>query len=266
MSIINAQTHITGLIGNDISRSKSFQLHNYTLQKHNINAVYVPFSVQNLSSVRQLFSLDNFLGANVTIPYKEKILVDMDVLTETAKQIQSVNTIHKKNGQLIGDNTDYIGFIESTKQYNIPWTQYPIYLLGAGGSAKSICYALTLLGVEHIFCWNRNQNNISSLQNTIHVSYWDTNSIPKHAIIIQTTPLGTHNEHPLPHIQWCSTHILIDILYKKTPLYLSIQQAGGLAIEGTGMLIHQAAHSFARWFSCAPPVETMYESLVISTQ
>ena len=262
-SFENGNTQLLGLIGSNISSSYSFGLHNRAIQSQHRNAVYVPFQSRQ-SNWDSLFALDNFLGANVTMPHKEVLFFKMDELTDRAQTIGAINTIHKTKGKLVGDNTDSIGFLSAVQQYNIPWLERPIYILGAGGAAKAICYALHTLGVQTIFVWNRTPDRVQSLSTLIKsIQWWDiSDSLPSNAIVIQCTSLGQQEEDPLPIQQWTAEHIVLDLIYHQTPLLKRVLSAGGIAINGLGMLIHQAAHSFARWFDCPPPISLMTQQFL----
>lgn len=258
MMIPDGHTKIVGLIGSSIEESHSFALQNTAIERLGLNAVYIPLQGSQ-SNWESIFCLDNFLGANVTMPYKETLLSRMDSLTERAQKIGAINTIHKKDGQLVGDNTDSIGFLSSLEGQHISWTNRSIYVLGAGGAAKAICHALSFLGVKRIHVWNRNSQRIKSLTGLIpKIHVWDgIEPLADKAIIIQCTPLGQQGEDPLEDHPLFPSQIVLDLIYKPTPLIQRLRRIGGLAIDGGGMLVHQAAHSFARWFECSPPIESM---------
>ncbi len=256
--IPTGDTQLLGLIGSNIQRSYSFQLHNGCIQHQQRNAIYVPLQGTHMDW-STLFSIDNFLGANVTMPHKERLLDDMNTLSERASTIGAINTIYKKDGTLIGDNTDAIGFLSSLKDFDIPWCERPIYLLGAGGAAKAICVALSTVGVSKVNVWNRNVKRIQSLLRCINtVEYWDRNTLlPNNAIVVQCTSLGQHGEDPLHEQSLHADQIVLDLIYRDTILINRARAVGALAINGLGMLIHQAAHSFSLWFDCPPPIELM---------
>ena len=256
MNCINGQTQILGLLGQSIEHSHSFRLHNFCLQSLGLNAVYLPFQTQT-ETFETLFSLDHFVGANVTMPFKTTIQQHVHHVTETARNIGAINTIYKQDQKIIGDNTDAIGFTSSLKAYNIPWTARNVYIIGAGGAAKAVCHALAKLQVTHVRVWNRSLEKIETLSQEIQVARWDLSQPSEPSIIIQCTPLGRLGEDPIPNICFDSTSIVVDLLYQHTPLLERVQQAGGLAINGLGMLIHQAAHSFGQWFQCSPPIAMM---------
>lgn len=258
--IPNGHTQLLGLIGSNLQRSYSFQLHNQCIQSQNRNAVYMPLQGAH-KDWSTLFALDNFLGANVTMPHKETLLNDVNTLSERAKKIGAINTIYKKDDTLIGDNTDAVGFLSSLKRFNIPWLDRPVYLLGAGGASKAICSALSSVGVSHVKVWNRTIERIYGLLHCIEsVEYWDRNDpLPNNAIVIQCTSLGQNGEDSLPEQSLHSNQIVLDLIYRDTALINRARNVGALAINGLGMLIHQAAHSFSLWFDCPPPIELMTE-------
>ena len=206
---------ILGLIGSTIKGSYSYLLHNRTLDHMGLNAVYLPFQ-SSQSNWESIFELDQFLGANVTMPYKESLLDKMDILTDRAQSIGAINTIHKLEGQLIGDNTDSIGFLSALENQQIPWTDRPIYILGAGGAAKSICYALSSVGVDQVHIWNRNTKRIKTYAWTIAPNTsagMASHPLPETAIIVQCTPLGQQGEDPLSKHSLHPDQIVLDLIY-----------------------------------------------------
>ena len=256
MTAINGQTQILGLLGQSIQHSKSYELHNYCIDALGFNAVYLPLQSQH-SMIDTLFHLDQFVGANVTMPYKLTALEHVDQLTETARNIGAVNTIYKQNDQIIGDNTDAVGFHSALSQYPIQWTECPIYIIGAGGAAKAVCTALEQFGVQQAMCWNRTPSKYEALSNRIEIHSWDRTTLEPNGIIIQCTPLGQHGEDPIAHLTLGSSNVVIDLLYQRTPLLQRLETVNGMAIDGLRMLVHQAAYSFAHWFQCAPPIQMM---------
>ena len=263
MIAINGNTKILGLIGGNPSKSKSFRMQNAAISALGLDAVYLPLipNMKNPEEIRSILNIANFIGANVTVPYKELLLPILDELSPCAKAIGAINTIIKKDGKLLGDNTDWIGFLDAIDHYSLPWKDYPVYLLGAGGAAKAICFALQHLGVTAIHCWNRNPQKIQTLSPFLDVQYWDREHLPIKAIIIQCTPLGMQGETALPGIQFSKKHVYIDLIYNNTPTLNKANAQAKLAIDGMGMLVHQAAHSFSKWFGCPPPIQAMYQSL-----
>lgn len=219
-----------------------------------------------------------FIGFNVTIPYKLKIMEFLDKIDPLAKKIGSVNTVKISGGKLIGYNTDGTGFVkslESNSKINI--TENKFLLLGAGGASRSIAMTLADKGAEQIFIANRTVNKAKELSEEINnkvtrcCSYVDINNIEnmkkttnKVDIIINTTSLGMY-----PNIEGCpldidlllKKHLVTDIVYNpvKTKLLREAENKGCRIQSGLGMLINQGAEAFEIWTDKKAPVEDMKE-------
>lgn len=256
---INGETKILGLIGANILHSKSFVLHNSALKQKHLNGIYIPFQLQKdrlNSLLKNLLSI-NCIGANITIPFKEEALKLVDSISEEAKDIQAINTIVRKNDTWIGYNTDYYGFWKSLEEQEVSIFERPIFLWGAGGAAKSVCYALKKQNVSNIFCWNRTKNRVQNLQPIIDAEYYDWNQkLPERALLINCTPLSNRSEYP-SNLSFQENQIIVDLLYWKTPLLQKAEASGAKIIDGSGMLIHQAAKAFSLWFPTSNPTQIM---------
>ena len=162
MMIPNGHTKILGLIGSSIEESHSlrFTILPYILS---VSMQCTCHSKAPIPTWESLFQLDNFLGANVTMPYKECLLPHMDILTERAERIGAINTIHKKDGQLIGDNTDSVGFLSALRTQLYRLEKSTNLYIGCRWSSESHLYALDSVGVECVHVWNRNAKRIQSL-------------------------------------------------------------------------------------------------------
>lgn len=172
------------LIGRKLSHSYSPIIHQYLFKKNDINATYSLIEIEENELEKCIVDLKNNLysGFNVTIPYKEKVIPYCDILTDAAKEIGAVNTIYLKDGKVIGDNTDHSGFAKELDYYNIDVNLKNVYVLGNGGAAKAIAYALKKKGANVIFV-SRSGNGIG---------YDELKQIDKYDILINTTPLGMY--------------------------------------------------------------------------
>lgn len=244
----NRETTILGLIGSNISHSKSFALHNFAIKKQGLNAVYTPFQTNNFLDCLTGLSSINCFGANITIPFKEEALNHIDQYSEDVQKIQAINTIVRQDEQWVGHNTDHYGFWKSLEERGISILDRPVYIWGAGGAAKSVCYALKQQRVSIINCWNRTASRIKSLETIIDVQYYDwTTPLPDNAILINCTPLYQWEELP-KNLSFNQTHVVVDLLYWKTPLLQYAESSNAICLDGSGMLIHQAAKAFSLWF------------------
>ncbi len=236
-----------GLIGKKLAHSFSAKYFDEKFKKENINADYRLFEIEDINRLPELLQKHSTLkGLNVTIPYKEKVIPLLDEVQKDAQEINAVNCIKIENGKLIGYNTDYIGFIESIKLFPAI-KDYKALILGTGGAAKAIVYALEILGIE----WSL----VSSSQKTNSYQYEELNKqiIDTHCLIVNTTPLGMFpnlEEYPkIPYQYLSKNHILYDLIYN--PEITRFMQFGkennATVINGYAMLVAQAEESWKIW-------------------
>tara|TARA_B100001250_G_scaffold69166_1_gene55492 strand:- start:8577 stop:9293 length:717 start_codon:yes stop_codon:yes gene_type:complete len=232
-----------GLIGKNLLYSFSAKYFAQKFLKEKItNTQYLDFEIQDIAEFRSLIHKVNLNGLNVTIPYKESIIPLLDELSETAKIIGAVNTIRFANGKLIGHNTDYLGFLKSINP--LLDGRNRAIILGDGGSAKAIKYALKKLHIEY-----KTVNRNTSL------SYSDITSqiTDNYSIIINTTPLGSHpeiNKFPnIPYQDLTTKHLLFDLIYnpEKTKFLTYGKSRGTKTKNGLEMLKIQAEESWKIW-------------------
>ncbi|TNF09415.1 MAG: shikimate dehydrogenase [Bacillota bacterium] len=237
-----------GLLGKNISYSKSPVLHQTIGQFLNIPLSYELFDVEEdaIPTYISMLRSGKLNGLNVTIPYKQLIMSHVDELTPSARKIQAVNCLYKKDGLIIGDNTDYDGFIGCLVRENIDVKNKTVCLLGSGGAAKACYVALTDLGA-HVLVASRRKTTIDPLFKHV-ISYEKINS-SQIELFINATPVGTYpniHESIIPK-EMVQTKTVIDLIYNppKTRL-LSFAQRG---INGISMMIIQAIKSEEIWLS-----------------
>ncbi|MBU5437502.1 shikimate dehydrogenase [Tissierella sp. MSJ-40] len=263
--VINWNTDLFCLIGHPVSKTLSPIIHNKFFELINKNSIYLAFDIEkdNLFDVLKTFKAMNVKGFNVTIPHKIEIMDYLDSISEEAKLIGAVNTVKNENGQLVGYNTDGIGFLKSLTDNNIKIKDKTILLLGAGGAAYAIGVTLSLEGASKIYINNRsieNSNNlakkIKSLNKNVYLEVGDLslNNINKLDvdIIINTTSIGMYPKIEMVPIEISgfSQNILVyDIIYKpnKTKLLIEAEMEGYRTISGLSMLINQALYSQKIW-------------------
>ena len=191
--MINNETFKSvGIIGNPLKQSLSPFLHNYWIKKYGLSSYYLPLPIKNTSNIKQALSKFNFLGLNVTIPYKRSIIFQLDSLDISAKKIQAVNTILYKNKRLKGFNTDIIGFAKGLfkKKWN---KKRPVIVFGAGGAAEAIIYFLKLENIKDIIIVNRTKKRADLIIKKYRNIKFTTNfnlNINEAGLIINTSSLG----------------------------------------------------------------------------
>lgn len=246
----------TGLIGNDIQYSQSPQIHNEYYSLNNLDFNYRLYDIQKNEIEHFIDNLYNnsIIGFNVTIPYKEEIINFLDETIYPASEINAVNTVVLKNQKLIGYNTDYSGFIKSLQVEGIESLTGRALIIGNGGAAKSVFFALKDLGINSIDISGRNKEKIFKQFPTIN-EFINFNCIidcNKYDIIVNCTPLGgiKHlNEFPLKIENISKNNIFYDLIYspEKTMFLKQGEENGAKIINGKNMLKFQAHFAIAIW-------------------
>jgi shikimate dehydrogenase len=268
----------SGIIGWPVSHSRSPLLHTYWMQKHNIQASYERCPVNPADDFRaalEAMAQDGFVGANVTIPHKETAFAAMDSRTEAAQKLGAVNTIVMREGRLLGANTDGEGFIASLEAgaADPDWRQKPALVLGAGGAARAILAALEQAGVGDIRLVNRTRARAEALApsfgQALSVGDWQVREgLAKDCgLLVNTTSLGMQGAPALDMglQNLADGAVVTDIVYTplETDLLARARASGFVAIDGLGMLMHQAAASFEMWFGVRPQVDAVLRALLV---
>lgn len=231
-----------GLVGKSLLHSFSASYFNKKFYKEGVDAEYLSFELENIQDFKALINKKKLSGLNVTIPYKESIIPFLDELSNEAKNIGAVNTIQFINGKTIGHNTDFIGFSNSIKPFLDG--RKSALILGDGGAAKAVKYALDLLNIDFKTVNRKTSFNYSDV-NAQTTEYYD--------IIINSTPLGTYPDiikfPKIPYESLNSNHLLFDLIYNPSETkFLKYGKAKGATIKnGLEMLQIQAEESWNIW-------------------
>jgi len=233
-----------GLIGRNISYSFSKKFFENKFQKLMLKDFsYDIFDLKEIEEVENLFSKPGLLGFNVTIPYKEKIINYLDELSDEAKKIGAVNCVLIQNGKKTGYNTDAVGFEKTLLLHRKPH-QNSALILGNGGAAKAVKYALDKNGIS---------SKIISRNSEINFENLDKETVENHKIIIQCTPVGT-----FPNVDDClnfpfdgitKDHLVIDLIYNPnyTQFIINASEKGAKTVNGYYMLEQQAEKAWEIW-------------------
>lgn len=274
---INTDTLVLGVIGNPIRHSLSPQLHNAVFSKLGLNAVYLPFAIEDVQLEKALTGMQNlgFRGINVTIPHKEKVIPYMDELSAEARECGAVNVIHFHKGKMIGHNTDGQGFVRSMQEAGVQ-IQGKALILGAGGAARSIVAALSRAGMNQIELYDidaRRAADLASLASDgtarITGQLLDETAFLSSArtasILINCSPIGMHpnvESSPVSSLEGVGDDTVVaDIIYNpEMTLFLQMAvREGCKTINGLPMFVHQAALTQEILLGIEPPVEYMKE-------
>ncbi len=244
-----------GLLGRNIQYSKSPQIHNSYYQKKNLPISYEIFDIneEDIECFVKNLKKENILGFNVTIPYKQKIIKYLNKLVYPADKIGAVNTVVVEDGNLIGYNTDYLGFVKSLKSYNINLLGKNALVIGAGGAAKCIVQALEDLNCSIVVAARNLQKTTKEFMDKYKVvSMSEPLDLREYDILINCSPLGSLNYKdmlPIKMDQIKENCIVYDLVYnpEKTAFLNRGQQLGALTINGEKMLRYQAYSAADIW-------------------
>ena len=268
-----------GIIGYPLSHTLSPSMHNFIYQKLGIDVEYKKWEISpnNLKSHIEKINNENFIGANITVPYKEKIVSLLDEIRNEAKFTGAVNTIVKNNNKLIGYNTDVYG-IEQTLDIKLKNDVINnAVIFGAGGAAKAALFVLLQRGLNNLTIVNRTKSNalkmISKFNNvncdqtiiTLNEKSQIKSACLSADLIINTTILGMKNSgyediSPIDSTFIDSNSVIFDMVYNptKTPLIKIALERNANIIEGLNMLVYQAIESIELWTGIRPSFDDMY--------
>jgi shikimate dehydrogenase len=269
---------LAGVIGSPVAHSRSPALHGYWLKRYGIRGHYVPLDVaqKDLAQVIETLPKMGFVGVNVTIPHKETVLGLADLVTDRAALIGAANTlIFRQDGKVHADNTDGYGFIENLKANAPGWRPEsgPAAVFGAGGAARAVLASLLDVGVPEIRLANRTRARADALRAEfgakIQVVEWVQagNMLEGAMTVVNSTSLGMTGKPELrvPLDALSPKAVVTDLVY--TPLQTAFlkraAEIGCTTVDGLGMLIHQAAPGFERWFGIRPEVDEETRRIVL---
>lgn len=281
--VIDGYTQLCVLLGNPVGHSMSPAMHNSAFAHLGLNYLYFAARVeadQLTNAIKGLRGL-NVTGANVTIPYKEAVVPLLDQLSPQAKAMGAVNTIVNKDGQLIGHNTDGIGFVHSLQDKGFEARAKKIVLIGTGGAAKGVALALADEQPKDITIIYRSPQAAEKTAAAISNEY----SIPvqllelgdekrihqalgESHLLVHTTPVGMypHTEaEPLVKLREEHSHLVVaDLIYNplETRLLADARSFGCLTLSGLGMFVNQGALAFQLWTGHQAPKQVMEDKVI----
>lgn len=277
----NSGPKIFGIIGDPIGHTLSPAMHNKAFQKLKIPAAYLPFHIkpEELKTFFKEAKQWGLLGFNVTIPHKETCIPFLKKVSAEAQNIGAVNTVILKNGHWQGDNTDGRGYLKSlVLETGIRLLNKRIVILGSGGAARAVLYALAQKRPKHITVVNRTFEKAAALTQEFSKKFPKTYfealpmegeafslSFPDTDLLINTTSLGlkgTRIKLPLKILP--KSAIVSDLVYRplKTDLLKQAQRLKLKTHTGIGMLLYQGALAFEQWTHRKAPITTMKKALL----
>ena len=266
------------LIGHPVAHSLSGAMQQAAFDAQGIDAKYelwdrAPIALPDaITEVRG----DGFLGVNVTIPHKERVVPLIDKLTEEAQATGAVNTLTREGRRLVGHNTDVPGFAAALDKL-VGRQKMPrqAVVLGAGGGSRAVVYGLIRAGFQRIVVFNRHLHRAEGLVRHFgkSASHMDLKAMPWHESIIESelartkvlinaTSIGLVDDvSPIPGEMLTGDLLVLDLIYKRTRLLRDAESVGAVANDGETMLLHQGAAAFTLWTGQPAPLEVMGQAL-----
>ena len=266
------------LIGHPVAHSLSGAMQQAAFDQLGIDATYELWDrppIELADSIAELRG-DDFLGANVTIPHKERVVPMVDRLTEEGQATGAVNTITREGKRLVGHNTDVAGFrVALDKLVGKAKMPRTAVVLGAGGGARAVVYGLITEGFQRIIVFNRHLHRAEGLVKHFGrtAAHMELRAMPWHESIIEAelakakllvnaTSIGlTSDESPVPAEVLQPELLVLDVIYAKTRLLRDAAAAGCETLDGELMLLHQGAAAFTLWTGQPAPLELMQQKL-----
>jgi len=263
--------------GHPVAHSRSPLIHGHWLKTLGIAGSYERIDVSP-DGIRDFFSglpASGYAGGNVTIPHKEAAFEAVERRDSEAEAVGAVNTIWLEDGRLCGGNTDAIGFAANLDDRAPAWRgRERALVLGAGGAARAVVHALLSAGYARVDVTNRTPSRATELADVlgtkVHGHGIDTIDalLPSVDLVVNTTSLGMDGDGSLPaDVAKLPPHALVtDIVYVplQTPFLKAAAARGLETADGLGMLLHQAAPGFERWFGTRPAVTEELRHLVVA--
>jgi len=272
---------LSGVIGWPVGHSRSPALHGHWLARHQIPGAYValPVRPEDLEQVLRALPRMGFVGCNVTVPHKEAAFHLVDHVDAAAARLGAVNTIIvRPDGTLEGRNTDGEGLVKHLQASAPDWkpADRPVLVLGAGGAARAIVGALADIGVTEIRLANRTDARAENLARAFGspLKAWPwahrEEALGGCSLVVNTTQFGMAGYDPLDLAldRLPADGVVCDIVYSplETPLLADARARGLVAVDGLGMLLHQARAGFAAWFGVEPVVDEALRQAVLGSR
>ncbi len=271
------------LIGHPVAHSLSGAMQQAAFDALGIGATYELWDRAPIALADTIAELrtGDFLGANVTIPHKERVVPMIDRLTEDAQATGAVNTITREGKRLIGHNTDVPGFKVALDEL-VGKQKMPrqAVVLGAGGGARAVVHGLITDGFQRVIVFNRHLHRAEGLVRHFarSASHMELRAMPWHdsiieaelaktKVLVNATSIGlTGDAIPVPAEILPPDLLVLDLIYRRTALLRAAEATGSRVLDGETMLLHQGAAAFTLWTGQPAPLDVMRESLAAARE
>jgi shikimate dehydrogenase len=280
---MNEKTKQVGLIGWPIKHSLSPAMHNAAFAELGLDWTYVLMPTQpgQLTQALKELLARNFVGSNVTMPHKRAVIPHLDELSDAARLIGAVNTIHIRDGKFYGENTDAMGFLNALKEGGHDPKGMRVAMLGAGGAARAVLFSLLQAGADRVTVINRTLERAAGLVDDLakvfpasSLGFEPLNPETLAALhgqvdlVVNATSIGMlpqSDASPWPaEVAIPAEAIFYDIVYYpvQTLFLRRAQEAGQKTVNGLGMVVHQGASAFEIWTGQKAPLAVMRQTVL----
>lgn len=267
------------VVGWPIAHSRSPVIHRFWLKEYGIDGDYVAKALEpeNAETFFRGFAASGFVGCNVTVPHKELAFAAIGDAGPAARAIGAINTIWLEDGRTVGANTDAAGFLANLDQEAPMWDRghSAAIVLGAGGAARAVIWALAERGFGKVHVVNRTAERADTLaarfRGPVSAAPWEAlpSLLGEVSVVVNTTTLGMRGQPDLDiDLSPLKPAALVtDIVYVPlvTPLIAAARARGLRTVDGLGMLLHQAVPGFQKWFGRRPVVTPALRQAVLAT-
>lgn len=279
---ISGRTSLVGVMGDPVEHSVSPPMHNAAFKSLGLDFAYVPFRVKKTDLARAVDAIRalDIRGVNITIPHKVEIIPLLDDVDPLAQEIGAVNVVVNNRGLLMGYNTDAEGFLNVLLGHGIEPDGKNVVILGAGGAARAIAFALGTRGA-HLIILNRTRSRAAACAADVSKATGATvealaldrknlaDSLERGHLLVNTTSVGMvpQANETLVTADFIRPHFIVaDIVYNpmKTRLLAEAEKAGARTISGLEMLIWQGALAFEKWTGKKAPLNVMRKESVFA--
>ena len=266
--MISGATRLAAVIGDPVEHSLSPAVHNAAFESLGIDCVFLAFKVGSAELAPALSGLRAIRveGLSVTMPHKAAVVPLLDRLTADAQTIGAVNCVTREGLDLVGHNTDGDGLVDALREAAFEPAGKRCLVLGAGGAGRAAIFALGAAGAETVAVRSRRPEAASAAATLAGPAGTADEPAPgSYDLVVNATPLGMQPSDPPPVAaeEIKAGQVVVDLAYASgsTPLLAAASAAGAGAVDGTNVLLHQAARAFELWTGQAPPLEAMRSAL-----
>ncbi|GKV66752.1 MULTISPECIES: shikimate dehydrogenase [unclassified Sporosarcina] len=265
------------VLGDPIAQSMSPVMHDQWFEEAGLHATYIPIHVQAETLEKAIVGLRTLGsgGWNVTVPHKQAIIPYLDEVDSSAERMEAVNTVYRtEGGRLIGANTDGRGFVKSLEEFTAQErVTGPVLVIGAGGAARGIAFALREAGYGPLYVTNRTVSKAeelaSQMDGTQVISTEEAERrLGEFGLVVQTTSVGMNFAQagmPLDPKAVAKNAVVADIIYNplETAFLQTARLAGARTMNGVGMFVHQGALAFEKWTGIYPDTKKMIDTITM---